>query len=375
MAQVKRRKIDTATVGYNCYNGYNEIATVDYTISHTINPYFKVDFVWLNLSYYKDEILSSKINSSAVIKFKSEVLFRDSKFIESFELGNSNALPYIVITNPTNLKYYYMLSEKDRAKLSFLVLGAEAAVENIKFYTDGLIPILNTINKANDNTKRMSATILYKLMSNYDNYKGLAILSKYISNRNINWIGLVDRYCILDHKLDFYNRHKLDNYNVCLEIISSKQLQLIKKIITVNLPICLAETIEETFGRYVKKELFNYYLSRGMMKYFNLDYVNHANVRLVLPMFDSITKAKILLWLREDYYCYFPLIADRYNIVYIKKHVNLEQFKNIEIVPTECIVCYELTMDYTSCYHRLCSKCDEKLLTNKCPMCRQTLSN
>jgi len=226
MAQVKRRKIDT----------------VDYTINCTINPYYKVDFVWLNLSHYKNEILDSKINSSAVIKFKSEVLFRDSKFIESFELGNSNALPYIVITNPTNLKYYYMLSEKDRAKLSFLVLGAEAAVENIKFYTEGLSLILNTINKANDNTKRMLATILYKLMSNYDNYKGLAMLSKYISNRNINWIGLVNNYCILDHKLDFYNRHKLDNYNVCLEIISSKQSRLIKKIITVNLPICLAET-------------------------------------------------------------------------------------------------------------------------------------
>ena len=41
----------------------------------------------------------------------------------------------------------------------------------------------------------------------------------------------------------------------------------------------------------------------------------------------------------------------------------------------ECIVCFEETKDKTNCNHSLCKECKGKLITMKCPYCRQELEN
>lgn len=38
-----------------------------------------------------------------------------------------------------------------------------------------------------------------------------------------------------------------------------------------------------------------------------------------------------------------------------------------------CIVCFEDTKNKTSCNHPLCNDCKEKIITKKCPYCRQDL--
>ena len=58
------------------------------------------------------------------------------------------------------------------------------------------------------------------------------------------------------------------------------------------------------------------------------------------------------------------------NNEYIPEVLPMFHHPNIEMEYEECSVCYEYTRTKTPCKHTLCLRCDQKLPTKVCPMCR-----
>ena len=384
------------------------------------NLWYKLDFVYLNLDYYKNDIINCDVSSSVINKLKSEVM---PDLVDQYNLGNRKVIVQLVMKRNALSEYYYsLMNEKERSEVAMLFYGKSAPIlDSVKFYTDGLFKALKTIHKDRRNEKQNIIPILFKVMTEYGNTKGLNILSKYISNRSYNWIGTVLKYCNLKDMLCFYNRHVNFSYQtgfghmyiICAEEIEKMctkftPYHLIDKLVEFyriihsvnkwdrwfyNKTVLELEQKARIYNRMsdIAPSLLCYYLT-----HFKEQRVNYYYHYVLDLNHDNYEYSKVVDKLKFNYYMYVQFVikkriksryqnvlnmVDHLNVVYFKKLAIdagfsefVQKYKNIETEPTECVVCYLNTLRYTKCFHRLCSGCEIRMKTNTCPMCRAKLN-
>jgi hypothetical protein len=155
---------------------------------------------------------------------------------------------------------------------------------------------------------------------------------------------------------------------------------------------------ETVSGLCKKAKVYNYNFDSEFLVY----YLTHFDKDKVFYYYYNVlysdrkyNYSTVIDKLKFDYYMYaefvmrqqikskYPAVlkmVDRLNVVLLKRIAMkidfpefMKKYENIEVEKTECVVCYELTLRYTNCYHRLCAKCESQMRANVCPMCRVKL--